>query len=369
MGPNHIPSKPDTNPPARPPKVAWHIDRPAYRPVAEVFEVHGWIAADAEVTAVTPRSGCFESFAWQERPDLVPPPRGLAWARGFRARAGAAELDGNDLACRVTSGAGQVEVRWTLPEAIDPERKARKLDRLRSLFRADVSPRRTRDYYQVLPADTPVAEPELVSGYHYPAAVDDVIRRHADGWILDCGAGHRPVYHDNVVNLEIAPFPSTDVLADAARLPFKDNCFDAVVTLATLEHVRRPWVVAAELIRVLKPGGTLIVDVPFLQPVHAYPKHYFNMTSEGLRSLFEDKCDIVSVDVPHYGRPIYTLAWFLDRYAAGLPEAVRAEFMTMQVQDLAAVVEQQVARDYVNALPKAFEFELASVTSIVARKR
>jgi len=75
------------------------------------------------------------------------------------------------------------------------------------------------------------------------------------------------------------------------------------------------------------------------------------------------------VDVPHYGRPIYTLAWFLDRYAAGLPEAVRAEFMTMQVQDLAAVVEQQVARDYVNALPKAFEFELASVTSIVARKR
>lgn len=366
---NRLPPPSDTKVSGEPPKVLWHIDQTTYRPGSDVFRVRGWVAASAEVAALAPRSGHFDSFSWEERPDLVPPPGGLAWASGFCACVGAANLDGNALACRAIFASAEVDMRWALTEAIDPERKARKLDRLHTLFRADASPRRTRYYYQFLSTDSLVPEPELVSGYHYPAPVNDLISRYAEGWILDCGAGNRPVYHDNVVNLEIAPYPSTDVLTDADELPFKDGCFDAVVTLATLEHVRRPWKVADELIRVLKPGGTLIADVPFLQPVHAYPSHYFNMTSEGLQSLFEEHCEIVSTDVPHYGRPIYTLAWFLDRYAAGLPAAARADFMTLRVQDLVAAVEGQIKRDYVAALPKPFEFELASVTSITARKR
>jgi SAM-dependent methyltransferase len=45
-------------------------------------------------------------------------------------------------------------------------------------------------------------------------------------------------------------------------LPFEDDEFDAVVCCDVLEHVLDPTVVVAELWRVLKPGGALIVRVP-----------------------------------------------------------------------------------------------------------
>jgi hypothetical protein len=35
--------------------------------------------------------------------------------------------------------------------------------------------------------------------------------------------------------------------------------------------------------------------VPFLQPLHGYPHHYFNMTHMGVRSLFEDQIEIEQV--------------------------------------------------------------------------
>lgn len=49
------------------------------------------------------------------------------------------------------------------------------------------------------------------------------------------------------------------VEGDAERLPFADGSFDLVVTLRTLHHVARPEVVLAELVRVTRPGGTLLV--------------------------------------------------------------------------------------------------------------
>lgn len=354
---------------AAPAPALWHIDRPGYRPVGQAFALHGWVAVDRPLDALEPLAGRFLSFAWVDRPDLVPPPGGRAWARGFEATAEAAVLADELLVCRARGPGGTHELHWRFREAVEPARKRRKLVAIQALLADGARPRATRDFLNFLPSDAPMAEPALTSGFYYPEAVDALVARHADGWILDCGAGHRPVYHDNVVNLEIAPYPSTDVLADAERLPFRDACFDAVVTLAVLEHVRRPWQVARELVRVLKPGGTLVADVPLLQPVHAYPHHFFNMTSEGLQSLFADACDIVAADVPHYGRPVYTLAWFLQRYAAGLPEEVRGRFLELRVADLVAPAERQAAADYVAALPKAFEFELASVTSIVACKR
>jgi hypothetical protein len=69
-----------------------------------------------------------------------------------------------------------------------------------------------------------------------------------------------------------------DVLSDAAALAFADNCFDAVVCSEVLEHVPDPRRVLVECHRVLKPGGVLLITVPFLYQIHADPHDYGRYT-------------------------------------------------------------------------------------------
>jgi hypothetical protein len=116
--------------------------------------------------------------------------------------------------------------------------------------------------------DMPISE----NGYDDETV--ELIEGLADGLILDVGAGYRPVYYSNVVNFEMMDYATTDVVGVAHRLPFKDDAFDGVISIAVLEHVKDPFCCAAEIARVLKPGGWLKCCVPFLQPLHGYPHHY-----------------------------------------------------------------------------------------------
>jgi SAM-dependent methyltransferase len=52
------------------------------------------------------------------------------------------------------------------------------------------------------------------------------------------------------------------VLGDALSLPYADETFDCVIASEILEHIPQDDVAIAELIRVLKVGGTLAVSVP-----------------------------------------------------------------------------------------------------------
>ena len=52
----------------------------------------------------------------------------------------------------------------------------------------------------------------------------------------------------------------------------------------------------------MKPGGRIFAAVPFLQPYHGYPDHYYNMTAAGLRNLFAD-LEVERLDVPGLGAP------------------------------------------------------------------
>lgn len=73
-----------------------------------------------------------------------------------------------------------------------------------------------------------------------------------------------------------------DVFADAARLPFPDASVDAVVMFEVLEHLREPQAALAEAARVLRPGGRLLLSMPFLYPIHDAPHDYQRLTVHGL---------------------------------------------------------------------------------------
>ena len=146
-----------------------------------------------------------------------------------------------------------------------------------------------------------------------------------DGWVLNLGAGGTKVKLENCVEAEYSIFRNTDVVTDAHHLPFADSAFDAVVSFNTFEHLYDPNAAAAEISRVLKPGGRLIVHTAFLQPVHEPPHHYYNVTEYGLRKWFES-FEISSVTVSENFQPAHVLGWLASEIlraveAAQGPEA------------------------------------------------
>lgn len=252
--------------------------------------------------------------------------------------------------------------------------KARKFERLRPLLRADLPHRETAWHFDYLPdtlrQEHGVTDAGSAAVNQYDPVAQEMIAAAAaaGGLVLDCGAGRQARYRDNVVYVEIAPYESTDVMAVGEALPFVDGCFDAVFSLNVLEHVRDPFRCAAEIVRVMKPGARLYCVVPFLQPLHGYPHHYFNMSHQGLRRLFEDGLTIDEQQTPLSGLPIYTLTWMLGSWLDGLDGPTRETFLNLRVSDLLRSPITYQDEPFVAGLPPAKNLELASTTMLLATK-
>lgn len=127
---------------------------------------------------------------------------------------------------------------------------------------------------------------------------DRFLTKHASlyrGDIYDLGAGESP-YKDfflehatRYVAVDWAgSFHQTraDIVADLnAALPIKDSVADTVVSLSVLEHLREPQTMLDEAFRILKPGGHLILQVPWQWWIHEAPHDYFRYTPYGLQHL------------------------------------------------------------------------------------
>ena len=214
---------------------------------------------------------------------------------------------------------------------------------------------------------------DAVSSHLYAAPMLEFLNLFNDTqFILDAGAGLRKRPQKNVINLEIYDYPSTDILSTGQQLPFADNTFDAVLSIAVLEHVDDPMTCAAELLRVLKPGGLVFASVPFLQPEHGYPSHYFNATRFGLRRLFQG-AELVHHGVPDgVNHPIQTLHRVASLYAAGLGPAVREDFLSLSLREVLATSPQELLRGavpFVTDLDEEARWKLAYATSATFRKR
>lgn len=141
---------------------------------------------------------------------------------------------------------------------------------------------------------------------------------------LDLGSGGLRARPD-AVTTDIQAVPGVDVAADGGRLPFRPETFDYVWSNAVLEHVRDPFGVAREIVRVLRPGGLAIVHVPFLEFGHGRPHDYFRYTPEGLRVLFAE-LDEVAAGVG--AGPSQVLPDLLQYYAAGFADLARSSILT-----------------------------------------
>lgn len=108
---------------------------------------------------------------------------------------------------------------------------------------------------------------------------------------LEVGAYGKPSYSrffTNKIGLDVREGPGVDVVASVYELPFEDNTFETVLCMVVMEHLEYPPQAIAEMKRVLKPGGRIIVSVPFLFPIHDSPGDYWRFTKYGLQLLFKD---------------------------------------------------------------------------------
>lgn len=98
----------------------------------------------------------------------------------------------------------------------------------------------------------------------------------------------RRLKYDDVVGVDMVDGAGVDVvldLEDAGRDVL--GTFDHVECMSVLEHSRRPWKLAANLVDMLVPDGTLFVTVPFVWRFHDYSGDYFRYTHQGVQALFE----------------------------------------------------------------------------------
>lgn len=121
------------------------------------------------------------------------------------------------------------------------------------------------------------------------------------GRVVDLGAGASP-YH-RVVSQHASSYIAIDFPAslprhepraiaglggNLERLPLGDASVDSVFSAQVLPHVRKPQAMAAEIHRVLRPGGHAIVTGSFGAPVQVEPYDFARFTPDGMAALLQD---------------------------------------------------------------------------------
>ncbi|MEA2304107.1 MAG: hypothetical protein QOH43_1387 [Solirubrobacteraceae bacterium] len=88
------------------------------------------------------------------------------------------------------------------------------------------------------------------------------------------------------IRLDADPQYPCDVVADATAMPFGSATIDRVASNSVLEHIAYPHEVLRETHRVLRPGGVMVVVMPFVWHQHGYPNDYVRLTP----GFFERVC-------------------------------------------------------------------------------
>jgi SAM-dependent methyltransferase len=99
----------------------------------------------------------------------------------------------------------------------------------------------------------------------------------------------KPPKDARIVCVDIEDGPGVDLVADAHDLYMvENNSVDYVISANVLEHVKYPQKVVKEVHRILKPGGIIYINVPFIFPFHADPSDFYRFTYKGIDILCED---------------------------------------------------------------------------------
>lgn len=155
------------------------------------------------------------------------------------------------------------------------------------------------------------------------------------GSLYDLGSGESPYkefflsYADSYVAVDwVDSFHVTkaDIEADLNKpLPIDSDVADSIVSLSVLEHLYEPQVMLNEAFRILRKGGSIMLQVPWQRWIHEAPHDYFRYTPFGLEYLIR-KAGFVDIEIePQAGfftTLILKMNYFSLRFIQG-PKSIR----------------------------------------------
>lgn len=92
-----------------------------------------------------------------------------------------------------------------------------------------------------------------------------------------------------------------DIVSDITSIPVPDASFDAVLCVEVLEHLPEPIKAIKELARVTKPGGTLILTIPFCSMTHFAPYFFYTGYSKYWVEKFLPENGFLIEEISHNG--------------------------------------------------------------------
>jgi SAM-dependent methyltransferase len=105
--------------------------------------------------------------------------------------------------------------------------------------------------------------------------------------ILNLGSGDSRL-NPSIINLDIEDGPNVDIIGSADHVPLGDSSVDLVISQEMLEHVPSPSKVLGEVHRVLRPGGILYLQVPWVIGYHGCPNDYWRFSRDGIQAIVKE---------------------------------------------------------------------------------
>lgn len=119
-----------------------------------------------------------------------------------------------------------------------------------------------------------------------------------DGPVLEIGAkeyqqftcSFRGFYPTEYVGVDLEPGGGVDVVADLSESTagLEEGKFALVIACSVLEHVKNPKAMAESMQRLVRPGGSIFISVPWVWRYHNYPDDYWRFSWAGIHALFPE---------------------------------------------------------------------------------
>lgn len=158
---------------------------------------------------------------------------------------------------------------------------------------------------------------------------EEEIPRRVTGVLLDLGCGKAPLYmaynkcsKENVcIDWEdtVSSDSHLDYSADLnEHIPMPDMSVDTIILSDVLEHIFKPANLFSEMHRVLKPGGTILCNVPFFYWIHASPHDFHRYTRHALERYCQES-GLRVLELRETGGAVDVLVDFLAKVCVPIP--------------------------------------------------